>query len=241
MATTCPLCSNQHSILLTNRVRFDKTADVRHCEECKLTFIDQDSFALPDDFYESAYHQTYLTHIEPSAFDPNAYYEKMTRATKPWCDRINKLLTGNETVLDFGCSTGHVMTGIREKAGRVFGHEINLQEIKYCRDVLGLDVSGESLTNRFSGESFDYIVMIFVLEHIADPVGLLRYLKSFLKPDGRLIILVPNVHDALLHFYNISAFAHFYYCVEHLFYYSPKTMNDVLKMCRLKVTGEEMF
>ena len=238
MAVICPLCSDKNTNLITNRVRFDKAADVIQCKNCSLVFLDQNSFTLPDDFYEGEYHQTYLTHVEPSAFDPQAYYEKMQKATKSWCDRINYMLTGQETVLDFGCSTGHLLMGIRDKAEKVFGHELNKREIEFCRNVLGLDVSGELLHERFQEETFDYIVMIFVLEHIADPVGLLKYLKPFLKPQGRLVILVPNVQDALVQFYNIPPFAQFYYCVEHLFYYSPKTMADVCKLAGLKAQIE---
>lgn len=234
MAVICPLCSNEDTHLITSRVRFDKAADVIQCRHCSLVFLDRNSFQLPEDFYEGEYHQTYLTHIEPSAFDPQAYYEKMQKATKPWCDRINGMLTGRETVLDFGCSTGHLLTGIKAKAGKVFGHEINKKEIDFCRNALGLDVSGEPLHERFPGSMFDYIVMIFVLEHIADPVGLLKYLTTFLKPDGRLIILVPNIQDALVQFYSIPPFASFYYCVEHLFYYSQKTMANVFKLAGLK-------
>ena len=227
MAANCPFCLSRDTRVITKRVRFDKEADVVRCDQCSLIFLDQDSFTLPEDFYEGEYHQTYITHVEPSAFEPQAYYEKMQKTTKPWCDRINGILTGRETVLDFGCSTGHVLTGISEKAGRVFGHEINRKEVDFCRNVLKLDVSGAPLHERFSEETFDLVVMIFVLEHIADPVGLLRYLKPFLKPDGRFVILVPNIQDALVQFYNIPPFAQFYYCVEHLFYYSPKTMKDV--------------
>jgi len=230
----CPLCKSHKTSLITNRVRFDQQADVYRCRNCSLVFLDQNSFKLPDNFYESAYHQTYLTHVEPSAFDPKAYYEKMRKTTIPWCNRINAMLTGKEVVLDFGCSTGHVMTGIQEKAGKVVGHDINRAEIEFCRQTLGLDVSGEPLHERFPEEHFDYIVMIFVLEHISDPVGLLNHLKRFLKPVGRFVILVPNVQDALVQFYDIPPFAGFYYCVEHLFYYSAKTLADVMKQAGLK-------
>jgi SAM-dependent methyltransferase len=78
--------------------------------------------------------------------------------------------------------------------------------------------------------------MIFVLEHIAEPEKTLLDLKRFLKPNGKIIILVPNVQDALLKFYDIPKFGEFYFCIEHLFYYSPKTLGQLLKRCRL--TGE---
>jgi len=41
-------------------------------------------------------------------------------------------------------------------------------------------------------ERFDVIVMGFVLEHVADPVALLKHVRTFLAPGGRLFIAVPN-------------------------------------------------
>jgi len=240
MAVFCPLCQNRDTFLIADRVRFDREADVRRCRACDLVFLDQESFTLPGDFYEASYHQTYLTHIEPAALDPQAYYEKMKIATKPWCDRINAILQGGETVLDFGCSTGHVMMAVKDKAGKVFGQELNRREIEFCRDVLKLEVSGEAMDRRFPEHMFDYIIMIFVFEHIADPVGLLKYLRAYLKPEGRFIILVPNIRDALVQFYDIQPFARFYYCVEHLYYYSPKTITDVFHRAGLVGTVETL-
>jgi 2-polyprenyl-3-methyl-5-hydroxy-6-metoxy-1,4-benzoquinol methylase len=41
-------------------------------------------------------------------------------------------------------------------------------------------------------ETFDYIVMGFVLEHVDDPILILERFKSFLKPDGKIYVAVPN-------------------------------------------------
>ncbi len=43
-----------------------------------------------------------------------------------------------------------------------------------------------------SPRRFDLIVMGFVLEHVADPVGLLNYYRRFLSAQGRLFVAVPN-------------------------------------------------
>ena len=42
-------------------------------------------------------------------------------------------------------------------------------------------------------EKFDLVTSYFVLEHVDDPVGYLRKLTSFLKPEGRVLISFPNV------------------------------------------------
>ena len=76
--------------------------------------------------------------------------------------------------------------------------------------------------------------MIFVLEHIANPWKFLKYISKFLKHNGKLIILVPNINDALINFYNIPAFKKFYFCIEHLYYYSPKTIKRIFDDVGLK-------
>jgi 2-polyprenyl-3-methyl-5-hydroxy-6-metoxy-1,4-benzoquinol methylase len=224
----CPLCGSIDLRLITDKVRFGKKADVYYCRSCTLTFIDQKSSSLPDDFYEKEYHQTYITHVEPDAFNPQAYYEKMLKATKIWADKFSKMLTGKEIVLDLGCSTGHFIELVKDKAKKVYGSDLNKKEVEFCSNILHFDVSDEPLEKRFKEGTFDYITMIFVLEHIAEPKSFLSLVKKLLKPSGKFVILVPNVRDALVNFYDIPEFRSFYYCMEHLFYYSPETIKRFL-------------
>ncbi|GAG50101.1 unnamed protein product, partial [marine sediment metagenome] len=217
----CPLCEGNNLRLITDKARFGRKADVYKCQDCGLTFLDQNSFDFPEDFYEKEYHQTYITHVEPEALNPQAYYEKMKKATRIWADKFAKMLSGQEVVLDIGCSTGHFIDLVKDKTKKIYGHELNVKETEFCRNVLKLDVSNQPLENRFKEESFDYITMIYVLEHIAKPKEFLRSVKKLLKPDGKLIVLVPNEQDALVNLYDIPQFRSFYYCIEHLFYYNP--------------------
>ena len=73
-SVVCPLCGGQNLKLITNNVRFNNKADVQQCEKCSLTFLDQNSFHFPKDFYEKEYHQTYLTHVEPDALNSDVYF-----------------------------------------------------------------------------------------------------------------------------------------------------------------------
>lgn len=228
MANSCPLCGSAATALVTDHVRFNRTAHVRRCSACTLVFLDQESFQFPADFYQHQYHQTYLTHVDPEMLDPARHFEKMSAASRPWIERVRQLLGPEQTVLDVGCSTGHVLTGIRDLAGSVYGQELSRKEIAYCREVHGLDVSDAPLEQRFRPGTFDRILLIFVLEHIAQPVQFLRDLARFLKPGGQFVIVVPNVMDPLVQFYDIPQFRQFYYCIEHLFYYSPQTIADLL-------------
>ena len=133
----CPLCEKDNVELITSKVRFDYDAQVYRCNDCSLIFLDQKSFKYPKDFYEREYHQTYITHVEPDALDPDAYYKKMLKATKIWADKFSEMLTGTETVLDVGCSTGHFLELIQNKAETVHGYDLNKKEVAFCRETLG--------------------------------------------------------------------------------------------------------
>jgi len=41
-------------------------------------------------------------------------------------------------------------------------------------------------------KTYDVIVMGFILEHVDDPVRIVKQYRKFLKPDGRLFVAVPN-------------------------------------------------
>lgn len=236
----CPLCCASGTALVRDSVRFGRKADVRKCAGCGLVFLDQDSFVFPEDFYAAEYHQTYLTHVEPTAFNPRAYYEKMRIATAQWAEKLIPMFTGRERVLDLGCSTGHLMTSIKDHVASVHGHDLNLKEVEFCRQELGLDVSSQPLDQRFEPGSFDCITMIYVLEHIAQPVEFLNYAKRFLKPDGKMVILVPNIQDPLVSFFDIPEFRDFYYCIEHVFYYDQRTIAALFHKAGLAGTVETM-
>jgi len=228
MSVNCPLCASGKVNWLTNKLRFSLEADVYRCGECGLVFLDQSSFDFPDDFYESQYHQTYLTHIDPDMLEPEKHFNKMKKATAIWIDRVREQLDGTERLLDIGCSTGHLLDGVRKSAAQVHGQELNRQEIDFCRKTLGLDVSDQPLAERFAADSVDVVTLIFVLEHIGEPLDFLKEIHRVLKPGGKLIIVVPNIMDPLLSFFDIPKFTEFYYCIEHLYYYSPATLRTLL-------------
>lgn len=226
----CPLCSGADTLCLTSDVRFGNKANIMRCGTCNMVYLDQNSVSFPKDFYEHQYHQTYLTHVDPDILDPQKYYEKMKKVSAPWIERVRGMLQGHEQVLDVGCSTGHFITGIQDRAHKVYGHELSRKEVDFCKNTLGLDVDNIPLDVRFKKESMDVITLIFVLEHIGEPIPFLEELKSYLKPGGKLVIVVPNIMDALVSLYDIEAFRKFYYCIEHLFYYSPQTLLRTLEM-----------
>ncbi|MFM7796587.1 MAG: hypothetical protein ACKO7N_07470, partial [Candidatus Nitrosotenuis sp.] len=52
--------------------------------------------------------------------------------------------------------------------------------------------------------------------------------KKILKPHGMIYLEVPNIDDALLKLFNISAFKERYYRAPHTYYYSTSTLEQIL-------------
>ena len=96
--------------------------------------------------------------------------------------------------LDVGCGLGFFIDGVRTHCNwRVFGVELTPDAVEFARAELGLEVSqGELSELEYPDAFFDYIQMHNVLEHVRDPLSLLKECRRILKPNGALHLRVPN-------------------------------------------------
>ena len=107
------------------------------------------------------------------------------------------LVGGGRTVLDVGCWTGDLGRALIAQGCRVSGVELDAGAAAVAaRDlerVVVSDLDREPLSRHFEPGTFDAIVLGDVLEHLMDPVGVLRDATSLLAPGGRFVISIPNV------------------------------------------------
>lgn len=98
--------------------------------------------------------------------------------------------------LDVGCGEG-ALAGVLKEAGaaRVAGIERTHDAAGVARGHLDVLVEGDvgEVELPFQPAEFDYIVFADVLEHLPQPEAVLRRMLPFLKPDGRVIVSVPNM------------------------------------------------
>jgi SAM-dependent methyltransferase len=92
-----------------------------------------------------------------------------------------------DTVLDFGCAGGSLIGGLR--AARRIGVEINDVARDEAQRVYGIEAC-RSLAEVDDG-TVDVVVTNHTLEHLASPYEALLQIRPKLKPDGRLVIVVP--------------------------------------------------
>jgi len=98
-----------------------------------------------------------------------------------------------ESILDVGCGVGDYTPMFLKKFKKVVGIDPSEKFIKQARKQnkkVDYRVSyGETFK---TDEKFDTINMTMLLEHVDNPVSLLKHLKKYLAPMGRIIIHVPN-------------------------------------------------
>jgi 2-polyprenyl-3-methyl-5-hydroxy-6-metoxy-1,4-benzoquinol methylase len=103
--------------------------------------------------------------------------------------------------LDVGCAEG-AFGEVLKRAGatRVAGIEMSSEAARRARDRLDVVVEGDitKVDLPFEPAEFDYLVFADVLEHTPEPEAVLRRLLPFLKPDGRVVVSVPNMRFYLV-------------------------------------------
>jgi SAM-dependent methyltransferase len=99
-----------------------------------------------------------------------------------------------ERVLEVGAGHGtmtqRLAVGRRVTATEVSPASVALLEERY-RDDPAVEVRHGDIAETLGSGGFDSIVMVNVLEHIADDAGALRQLRQALVPGGRLFLFVP--------------------------------------------------
>ncbi len=101
-----------------------------------------------------------------------------------------------EKVLDVGCSDGYLAKYLPHN--EVYGIDYNPVAIQKAKQIC--KVAKVADLNKISkempvlfDEKFDVIVFADILEHLLFPENVLIYFKKMLKPNGRMIVSLPNV------------------------------------------------
>lgn len=102
--------------------------------------------------------------------------------------RIPATVTGS--LLDVGCGSGSFLARMRKVGWSVVGTEPDPKAAARLTETLGIQV--HSNIDDLRGQRFDLITLSHVIEHVSDPVSLLRQLGALLATNGKLVLTTPN-------------------------------------------------
>lgn len=101
---------------------------------------------------------------------------------------------GYQSILDLGCGSGNFLDLARDSGLTTTGMELNELAAEFARGK-GHDILPGILTEEFlvhHTRKYDMVTLFQVVEHLSDPIGLLKLTKRLVNDGGTLMFSVPN-------------------------------------------------
>ncbi len=166
--------------------------DVIACEACGFRHV----VPLPDPAeLEDAYREAYYTEEKPTFLTRAG--EDQDWAALSHRDRLESFerLLGKSArlLLDVGCGPGFFLSSAKQRGWTVQGIEPSRQAAQHARG-LGLDVTEDFFNARTAARlpRYDVVHLNNVLEHVPNPIEVVRLARGLLPSGGVLCLTVPN-------------------------------------------------
>jgi len=225
---SCPICQSVQSRLLCRK----QGMDIVQCQQCKTAFVHD----IPDGkTLESLYSEQYFKSDEPSiGYRDYARISEQKRLT--FTKRLKKIerLCPGRRLLDVGCATGLFVDIATSRGWTATGMDVSEFAIKEANaHYTGMFMVADLMTADFPTNSYDTITMFDVIEHVPQPLEVLSRIADLLSDQGLLVIETPNAGGLMA-----KLMRHrwpYYRPPEHLFYFSPTSLQVALKKSRFEL------
>lgn len=222
----CPLCSCPeipHFLSCTDHFLSKEIFNICKCVNCGFIFTqDYPEESEAGRYYES---EAYISHSDSKKSIPDKVYQLVRRIMLSRKKRIvvefSGLSIGN--LLDIGSGTGHFLNAMKETGWRINGVEINAKAREYAVAQFNIDTISPENIQTLPAESFDCISLWHVLEHFQDPFKYMKEISRLLKPEGVVIIALPNSGSSDSKHYGKKWAA--YDVPRHIWHFSPSTFS----------------
>lgn len=196
-ASLCPACdSPEFRTLFTATDRLyrttTKTFQIVECRHCRLLRL----YPRPAPAEaRQHYPDNYWFAPEPVAADrlEETYRRLVLSDHVGFVRRALRDSQESGPVLDVGCGGGLFLRLLKEEGSATLGLDASAQAAKLCWHGNGVpSVCGNLEEAPLPPQSCAVITMFHVLEHIENPQHYLLSARELLRPEGRLVVQVPN-------------------------------------------------
>ncbi|OIQ31070.1 MAG: methyltransferase [Bacteroidetes bacterium MedPE-SWsnd-G2] len=180
----------------------------------------------PSDNNLSAYYKSedYISHTDSkrNLFE-SVYHVVRSIALNRKLKLINSFASKGKSLLDVGCGTGDFLKTAQSSGWNVTGVEPNDSARTIANQKTTNAVFDVAHLDTLSKSQFDVITLWHVLEHLPDLDQQLEKFKTLLKPNGVLVIAVPNYksYDAVYYKEYWAAFD----VPRHLWHFSQTSIK----------------
>ena len=142
-----------------------------------------------------------------------------------------------ENLLDVGCGLGTFLDFAKQKTHiNLFGSEFSEAAFDKLNKLLGDNLFFKMELDEIdqkTNEKFDLITFWGVLEHVTDPLRNLMSACNLLKPQGRILALIPNFHSRAMQILGVNT-----PCLNprrHIQYFSKASMEKCVERASLEI------
>jgi 2-polyprenyl-3-methyl-5-hydroxy-6-metoxy-1,4-benzoquinol methylase len=179
---TCFICGSSSSFLLNK-----DNHDLYRCSSCKIVFVCPQPTAekLAHDLY------SYESGYQSNRVEDLSKMEEQQRV-KIIFDYFNKFKPKG-AILDVGCGNGQMMYWAKKRGFEPSGVELNKRTADHAKEK-GFNVYNGFLENaEFPKNSFDFIFLGEIIEHVNNPRSFIKDCSKYLKSGGLIGITTPNL------------------------------------------------
>jgi 2-polyprenyl-3-methyl-5-hydroxy-6-metoxy-1,4-benzoquinol methylase len=214
----CPICGSGS---IFNYFKDDPY--LKKCKDCKIVF----TYPLPDGLTE--------------AYDENYYkiwYEKQLRQrVELWRRRLNtvKKFCKSGKLLDVGTGDGLFLKMAKKANFNIWGTEISPAAVRAAKKFYDLNIQLTEIENAdFKENFFDVITIWHVIEHVKNPVEVLKKANSLSKRGAVVFVATPNLekHVSRIIYRLTTNKPYPFYSPkgeQHLFHFTPSTLEMIIK------------
>lgn len=239
--TKCPVCLNKNltPFIQTKTMMHPPTEDFNFdvCKDCSSVFLNP---RVKAEFLGPYYQDYYLPYRTETAWGKYAKVvansqNKLDKERVKICIKAMPL-NKNSMVLDLGCGKPSFLKMLEAKSNcQTYGVDFSsngweAEKEQYQNLEL---IEGDLETVKALNQKFDLITMWHYLEHDYEPTATIQTLKKLLKPNGKLIIEVPNLNSLTRKWQ--GAFWEGWHTPRHTVLYSPETLRFLLEENSFKV------
>ena len=236
MNNKCPWCgSNKAQINLWLKDEFLTKKDFHICEclNCGLLY----TMPRPSKEKIGAYYKSdeYYSHQENKKGFVPRLYEAIKKINLKHKFRLASRDLPVGKLLDIGCGVGDFLHVAENKGWQCTGVEPSEEAREIARQRIKGDLLYSEDLEQLPDQSFDLITMWHVLEHVDDLKWQVAQLQRLIKPNGRIVIAVPNYRSYDGRFYN--AYWAAYDVPRHLNHFNKTVLTKLFKTSGLSLVS----
>ncbi len=161
------------------------------CRKCGFLYLSP----RPDDSEIQTYYPSDYLPYRRAIYEESSAFRRFDRLFGLYkrCQLIRQRKPRGH-LLDIGCGTGDFLAVMGSQAGwTVVGMEPHPEAAERAHRQYGLQIDQRSLDDMaYPPDTFDVVTLWDVLEHLPQPVASLRQIRRIIRPDGILVVGLPN-------------------------------------------------